>query len=126
MINYVNADMKESAEKRAEEARFMANFDRDFAVRHASVLSAIADRVRLDYLPFDCGETRDGKLLLFELGTNMIVHAMDPPDIFPYKRPQMEKVFGAFQAMLRKHVVQKSTPIAVHEQVEDRLFGVMR
>jgi hypothetical protein len=109
MINYVNADMKESAEKRAEEARFMANFDHDFAVRHASALRAIADRADLEYLPFDCGETSDGKLLLFELGTNMIVHAMDPPDIFPYKRPQMEKVFGAFQAMLRKKGECKGT-----------------
>jgi hypothetical protein len=101
MINYINADMKESAEKRAEEARFMTDFDDDFAVRHKNALGVIADRVGLEYLPFDCGETCDGKLLLFELGTNMIVHAMDLPDIFPYKRPQMEKVFSAFQAMLR-------------------------
>jgi hypothetical protein len=104
MINYVNADMKDSAEKRSQEARFMADFDRDFAARHADALSSIAERVGLDYLPFDCGETYDGKLLLFELGTNMIVHAMDPPDIFPYKQPQMERVFGAFQAMLRMRV----------------------
>jgi glutathione synthase/RimK-type ligase-like ATP-grasp enzyme len=103
MINYINADMKLGADKRAEEARFMADFDRDFGVRHAKALSAICARVGLDYLPFDCGETRDGKLLLFELGTNMIVHAMDPPDVFPYKRPQMAKVFSAFAAMLRRH-----------------------
>ena len=32
MINYINADMKDSADKRAEEARFMADFDHDFAV----------------------------------------------------------------------------------------------
>jgi hypothetical protein len=101
MINYVNADMKESAEKRAEEARFMADFDHDFAVRHASAWRSIAERTGLEYLPLDCGETRDGKLLLFELGTNMIVHAMDPSDVFPYKRPQMEKVFGAFADMLK-------------------------
>jgi hypothetical protein len=101
MINYINADMQESAEKRAEEARFMADFDHDFAVRHRDALNAIADRAGLEYLPFDCGETHDGKLLLFELGTNMIVHAADSVDVYPYKRPQMEKVFGAFQAMLR-------------------------
>jgi len=102
MINYVNADMNDSAMKRAEEARFMADFDRGFAVRHADALRAIADRTGLEYLPFDCGETKDDELLLFELGTNMIVHSMDPPNVFPYKRPQMEKVFGAFQAMLRR------------------------
>jgi hypothetical protein len=102
MINYVNANMNESAAKRAEEERFMVDFDRDFGARHAAALDAIAERTGLDYLPFDCGETRDGKLLLFELGTNMIVHAMDPPDVFPYKRPQMVKVFAAFEDMLRR------------------------
>jgi hypothetical protein len=30
----------------------------------------------------------------------MIVHAMDPPTLFPYKAPQMRKVFAAFEAML--------------------------
>jgi hypothetical protein len=30
------------------------------------------------------------------------VHSMDSPDLFPYKPPQMEKVFKAFQAMLYK------------------------
>jgi hypothetical protein len=101
MIHYLNADMTGSAEKRAEEARFMAGFDQDFAIRHATALRAIAERIALDYIPFDCGETRDGKLLVFESGTNMVVHAMDSPDLFPYKRPQMDKVFGAFRAMLR-------------------------
>jgi hypothetical protein len=101
MIHYLNADMTGNAENRAEEARFMATFDEDFAVRHATALRAIAERIDLDYIPFDCAETRDGKLLVFETGTNMVVHAMDPVDLFPYKRPQMEKVFGAFRAMLQ-------------------------
>jgi hypothetical protein len=99
--------MGESAEKRAEEARFMANFDTDFAVRHTGALHGIAERVGLEYLPLDCSETRDGRLLLFELGTNMIVHAMDPPDVFPYKLPQMQKVFGAFQEMLKAKAVRQ-------------------
>lgn len=102
MVHYLNADMKDSAAKRAEEARFMADFDKDFAVRHKSALDAIGKLTGLEYLPFDCGETSDGKLLVFETGTNMIVHSMDPVDLFPYKPPQMDKVFHAFQAMLRK------------------------
>jgi hypothetical protein len=102
MVHYLNADMKESATKRAEEAQFMADFDSDFAVRHKRALDAIGKLTGLEYLPFDCGETSDGKLLVFETGTNMIVHSMDPVDLFPYKPPQMDKVFGAFQGMLRK------------------------
>ena len=102
MIHYLNAEMRERSERRAEEARFFAEFDDDFAARHARALAAINERFALDYIPFDCGETADGKLLVFEAGTNMIVHSMDPPGLFPYKPPQMQKVFGAFYAMLRR------------------------
>jgi hypothetical protein len=101
MIHYLNAGMMESAEKRAEEARFMAEFDRDFAPRHGAALAGLADRIGLDYVTMDCAETRDGRLLVFEVGNGMIVHAMDPPALFPYKAPQMRKVFAAFEAMLR-------------------------
>jgi hypothetical protein len=101
MIHYLNAGMMESAAKRAEEARFMAEFDRDFAIRHRAALAAIAERVGLDYVTMDCAETPDARLLVFETGNGMIVHAMDPPELFPYKGPQMRKVFGAFEAMLR-------------------------
>jgi hypothetical protein len=101
MIHYLNAGMTESEEKRDEEARWMAEFDTDFAVRHAAALAAIAERIGLDYVTLDCGEMPDGRLLLFEAGNGMIVHAMDPDWLFPYKRPQMDKVFAAFIAMLR-------------------------
>jgi hypothetical protein len=93
--------MMESAGKRAEEARFMAEFERDFAVRHGVALAAVAERIGLDYVTMDCAEAPDGRLLVFEAGNGMIVHAMDPPALFPYKEPQMRKVFGAFEAMLR-------------------------
>jgi len=100
MIYYLNAGMRESAAKRAEEAEFMCDFDDGFARRHAAALAAIADRVGLDYFAIDCAELADGRLLLFEADVAMIVHAMDPPDIFPYKGPQMRKLFDAFRALL--------------------------
>jgi len=100
MIHYLNAGMADSADKRAEEARCMASFDVDFAQRHAAALREIHVRSGLDYLGIDCGESPDGKLLIFEVDSNMIVHAIDPVDVFPYKQPQMQKVFVAFRAML--------------------------
>jgi len=103
MVHYLNAGMTDSAAKRAEEARFMETFDNAFAAKHASALRAIAERVGLEYFAVDCGETPDGRLLLFEADVAMIVHAMDPPDMFPYKAPQMRKVFDAFHTMLRNH-----------------------
>jgi len=97
---YLNAGMDVSIAKRAEEERFMARFDEDFAARHARALSAIAARVGLDYFGIDCAELADGRLLIFEGDIAMIVHDMDPPETFPYKHPQMQKVFAAFRAML--------------------------
>lgn len=100
MIHYLNAGMADSAEKRDEEAHFMADFDTGFARRHEQAFRAINERAGLDYLGIDCGETADGKLLIFEIDSCMIVHAIDPIDIFPYKQPQMQKVFSAFREML--------------------------
>lgn len=100
MIHYLNAGMTESAEKRAEEERFMASFDYDFAIRHAAAFRGITQRLGLDYVGIDCAETPDGKLLIFEADSDMIVHAMDPVDLFPYKVPQMRKLFTAFRTML--------------------------
>lgn len=99
MVHYVNAGMYEDAAKREEEARFMENFA-DFAARHRAALAAIHERNRLDYICIDCAETVDGRLLIFEADHCMVVHAMDPEDLFPYKQVHMLKVKNAFREYL--------------------------
>ena len=101
-IWYLNAGMPHSASKRLEEETFMRTFDLGFARRHATALLGIAERVGLDYFIVDCAETRDGSLLVFEADNTAIVHDMDPPDVFPYKLPQMRRIFEAFAAMLER------------------------
>ncbi len=32
----------------------------------------------------------------------MIVHDLDPADLYPYKKVQMQKVFDAFEGLLRR------------------------
>jgi len=102
MIHYLNAGMADSAEKRAEEARFMAAFEQEFAVRHAQAFASVTKLLNLDYVGLDCAETPDGQLLVFEADSDMIVHDMDPVDMYPYKQPAMQKIFHAFYAMLVK------------------------
>jgi len=108
MIHYLNAGMTESAAKRAEEARFMADFEEDFARRHEDAFSAITERMKLDYLVLDCAETPDGRLLIFEVDTGAVIHAMDPVDIFPYKQLPMRKVFDGFREMLVNTIKRNS------------------
>ncbi len=108
MIHYLNAGMTESATKRAEEAACMANFDQQFALRHAPALQAIHQRMGLQYVGIDCAETAAGDLLIFEVDNAMVVHAMDDEAMFPYKKPAMQKVFTAFRQMLARAA---ATPI---------------
>jgi hypothetical protein len=100
MIHYLNAGMVDSAHKRAEEEGFMRGFEAGFAQRHAHALQTIHERFGLDYLVIDCAETAQGELLVFELDPGAVIHAMDPVDVFPYKQPQMRKLFAAFRRML--------------------------
>jgi hypothetical protein len=102
MVHYLNAGMAENADRRADEARAMAGFDAGFAVRHAAAFAALRRHVGLDYFQIDCAELPDGRLLVFEAAVAGIVHLMDPPDLFPYKPAQMQRVFQAFGAMLRR------------------------
>jgi hypothetical protein len=104
MLHYLNACMDEDAAKRDEEARAFASFDGVFAVRHAAALNALYERTgSLEYITLDCAETKEGELLIFEAGTAMVVHDMDPPDMYPYKSPNMRKIFAAFRELLERH-----------------------
>ena len=104
MVHYLNSDMLENAANRAEEEAAMRDFRDGFARRHAQAFDAIYRKSGLDYVGIDCSEAPDGRLLVFEIDSNMIVHAMDPVDIFPYKPAHMQTVFHAFQDMLRHAV----------------------
>jgi hypothetical protein len=84
----------------------MRTFEIGFGRRHQSALGAMADRIGLDYFTIDCAETKDGSLLIFEADNTAVVHNMDSPELFPYKPPQMRKVFDAFVTMLERHAGQ--------------------
>jgi hypothetical protein len=100
MVHYLNAGMSEAAGKRAEEAAVMASFETGFAARHAEAFRALHAAFGLDYFAVDCAEDRQGRLLIFEADTAMIVHDMDPPELYPYKPAAMRQLFAAFQALV--------------------------
>ena len=102
-IWYLNADMGASAAKREEEKKFMTDFGREFGARHGAALEGVAKKINMEYFAIDCAETQTGELLIFEAGNTMIIHDMDPQDIYPYKHPQMRLVFDAFIQMIGKY-----------------------
>jgi len=112
-IHYVNVGMAESAAKREEEARAMATFDADFARRHRAAFADLYEQVGLEYFGIDCAELPDGRLLLFEAETAMVIHAMDSPALYPYKQGQMAKVFAAFRGLIDRAVVRIASLSAI-------------
>ncbi len=112
MLHYLSAGMSdetpEGIKKREEEASCFALFNQPegFANQHAAAFAALHQRIGLPYIGLDCGEMPNGDLAIFEVDCGMTVHAMDPPECFPYKAPQMRKVFDAFYRMLKSHAGQ--------------------
>ncbi|OGS80667.1 MAG: hypothetical protein A2061_06380 [Gallionellales bacterium GWA2_59_43] len=107
MVHYVNAGMYEDARKREEEAAFMTHFD-DFVQRHRVALDAVHRRMGLDYFCIDCAESPDGRLQIFEADHVMVVHAMDPEDLFPYKQFHIQKIQQAFRDYLFRLTATKN------------------
>lgn len=100
MVHYLNASMDERPERRAEEAAFMDGFDEDFAVRHARAFEGLYRAFGLEYFAIDCAEMPDGRLLLFEADVAMIIHALDSPELYPYKPRAMGKLFDGVMRLL--------------------------
>ena len=102
MVHYPYEEMIAHASRRGEEQHAMETFDQGIALRHRAAFAAVQQRVGLDYWGMDCAETANGELLIFEVTSAMVIHAMDRVDLFPYKQTQMKTVFTAFHRMLEQ------------------------
>lgn len=100
IVHYLSAGMAEEPAKRAAEQAWFESFDDGFARRHAAAFAAMQERIGLDYWGLDCAETTDGRLLVFEVDTALIVHDMDDPQVFPYKPPAMRRLFQDFVSLV--------------------------
>ena len=79
----------------------------------------------LDYYAIDCAETSDGKLLVFEVDTAMLVHDMDAVELYPYKRPQMRKVFAALPMIAAmKSAMADATGLPDWKRLRPPLIGL--
>ncbi len=100
MVHYANAGMQDDINKRLEEQYVMDTFHNQFAARHAIAFKAIYERIGLNYIGIDCGETQQGDLLIFEIGNALAVHTLDSADIFSYKKSHINNIFSAFEQLL--------------------------
>jgi glutathione synthase/RimK-type ligase-like ATP-grasp enzyme len=102
MVHYPYEEMLAHPQRREEEASFMASFDAEFAQQHREALMKVATLTGLDYVGLDCAQTPDGRLVIFEIATAMVVHDMDDTAAFPYKAVRMKRFFDAFCTMVER------------------------
>jgi glutathione synthase/RimK-type ligase-like ATP-grasp enzyme len=108
-IWYYNARMDLDAWKRAEEARFLADIEQAFPEQAMRALRAVAAQVGLDYFGIDCGLMPDGRLVVFEIETGMIVHDWDSAEIYPYKREAVRAIRCSTEQMIDSRIKNQST-----------------
>jgi glutamate/tyrosine decarboxylase-like PLP-dependent enzyme/glutathione synthase/RimK-type ligase-like ATP-grasp enzyme len=99
-IHYFTAEMAERAEHRAEDAEFLENMPAVAGPRAMAALEQIQSALKLDYAGIDFGLSPAGDLLLFEANATMVVNPPEPDERWAYRRPAVERIFGAVRRML--------------------------
>jgi tetratricopeptide (TPR) repeat protein len=99
-IHYFTAEMAERAEHRAEDAEFLENMPAVLGPRAMAALEQIQGALGLDYAGIDFGLSPDGDVLLFEANATMVVNPPEPDERWAYRRPAVERIFGAVRRML--------------------------
>ncbi|HZS81840.1 MAG TPA: tetratricopeptide repeat protein [Stellaceae bacterium] len=104
MVHYYSSGMRENEWMRAEEAAFLGDLGSVFDAGLQDALRRLAAAVGLDYFGLDCSVTREGELLVFEIETGMIVHDLDPVELYPYKPAAFRRIQSALDALILRRI----------------------
>jgi hypothetical protein len=106
MVHYFSADMLAAPWKRAEEQAFLADPAGVLGAPAMAAVTAIGQRLDLDFAGIDFSILPDGRVLVFEANATMLVHLNDSPVDFPYKHRAVPEIVTAFDAMLARHAAR--------------------
>jgi Flp pilus assembly protein TadD len=100
LVHHESADMARFADRRAEEAAFLADPVAALGVRAWAAIERIGRTLDLDYCGVDFSVLPDGRVLVFEANATMLAHLEDPDGPFAHKNPYVQRIADAFQAVL--------------------------
>jgi glutathione synthase/RimK-type ligase-like ATP-grasp enzyme len=99
-IHYFTAEMAERDDHRAEDAEFLENMAGVLGDLAMEGLARIQSTLGLDYAGIDFGLSAAGDVLLFEANATMVVNPPESDERWAYRRPAVERIFGAVRRML--------------------------
>jgi tetratricopeptide (TPR) repeat protein len=102
LVHYITANMLREPARRDEERRFLDDPAAAIGTRAWAALSAIAERLDLDYAGADFSVLPDGRVLVFEANATMVVRPETDGSVLAYKNPAVRRILGAFDAMVAR------------------------
>jgi glutathione synthase/RimK-type ligase-like ATP-grasp enzyme len=99
-IHYFSAEMRDRAEHRAEEAKFLADMPGVLGTNAMAALERLLAVLGLDYGGIDFGLNQQGEILLFEANATMVVEQPDADQRWDYRRAAVERIHSAVRNLL--------------------------
>jgi aromatic-L-amino-acid/L-tryptophan decarboxylase len=99
-IHYFSADMRDRAEHRAEEAKFLADMPGVLGANAMAALEQLSAAIGLDYGGIDFALNQRGEILLFEANATMVVEQPDGDPRWDYRRAAVERIHAAVRDLL--------------------------
>ena len=99
-IHYFSADMRDRAEHRAEEAKFLADMPEVLGANAMAALQQLSAALGLDYGGIDFALNQGGEILLFEANATMVVEQPDGDPRWDYRRAAVERIHAAVRDLL--------------------------
>jgi hypothetical protein len=113
MVHYYNSSMSEFVWMRREEEAFLNDISSVFSGERGKALREIAEALPFGYFAIDCGIAPDGRVMLFEADTAMLIHLEDSEELFPYKKRYMELIVNAVDTMFARRAEHANLPASL-------------
>jgi len=102
MVHYHNADMESHPWKLEEELAFLRDPEAVIGRNGMDAIRAIASRLDLDYAGIDFSLMPDGRVLVFEANSTMLVHPESATGLLAPKNPYVQRILDAFEQLLAR------------------------
>jgi aromatic-L-amino-acid decarboxylase len=99
-VHYFSADMRDHAEHREEERKFLGDMPGVLGAKAMAALERLLAAMRLDYGGIDFALSQNGEILLFEANATMVVEQPDGDPRWDYRREAVERIHAAVRDLL--------------------------
>ena len=107
-VHYFTGAMQENPAYREEELRFLQDMPGVLGARAMSALTAIAQRMGLDYGGVDFALAPDGSLLLFEANATMAILMPGRDPLWDYRRPAIQRALDEARKLVLRRAESKA------------------